>query len=83
MRICKHLTGGHLYPNTTKWYRSALQSWLECTRWMEPLDLDIVVYVFCENDVSDQIRGRGTVIAGTMPGNRRFANRIMCGMMGS
>ena len=48
---------------------------------MEPLDLDIVVYVFCENDVSDQIRGRGTVKAGTMPGNRRFEKRIMCGMM--
>jgi hypothetical protein len=36
--------------------RSTLQSYLECSRWMGRLDLDYIVYVFCENDVSDQIR---------------------------
>lgn len=36
--------------------RSTLQSYLECSRRMAPLDLNCVVYVFCENDVSDQIR---------------------------
>ncbi len=36
--------------------RSTLQSYLECSRRMSSLDLDYVVYVFCENDVSDQIR---------------------------
>lgn len=41
--------------------RSTLQSYLECTRWMEPLELDVVVYVFCENDVSDQIRALNPV----------------------
>ncbi|HEX6791431.1 MAG TPA: SGNH/GDSL hydrolase family protein [Candidatus Krumholzibacteria bacterium] len=36
--------------------RGALQSYLECGRWMEPLDLDYVVYVFVENDPADQVR---------------------------
>jgi hypothetical protein len=36
--------------------RSALQSWLESRKWMEPLDLDLVVYVFVENDPADQVR---------------------------
>lgn len=35
--------------------RSTLQSYLECTQWMEPSDLDQVVYVFVENDPGDQI----------------------------
>ncbi len=34
---------------------STLQSWLECGRWMERLDLDHVVYVFCENDPGNNI----------------------------
>jgi hypothetical protein len=36
--------------------RGALQSYLETRYWMRPLDLDYVVYVFCENDPADQIR---------------------------
>jgi len=36
--------------------RGALQSYLECTNWMQMLDLDYVVYVFVENDPADQIR---------------------------
>jgi hypothetical protein len=36
--------------------RGALQSYLECTNWMQKLDLDYVVYVFVENDPADQIR---------------------------
>ena len=36
--------------------RGALQSYLECTNWMEKLDLDYVVYVFVENDPADQIK---------------------------
>lgn len=36
--------------------RGALQSYLECARWMDKLDLDYVVYVFVENDPADQIR---------------------------
>ncbi|MCI0450865.1 MAG: hypothetical protein L0Z51_00575 [Candidatus Latescibacteria bacterium] len=32
-----------------------LQSWLECRRWMETLDLDHVVYVFCENDPGNNV----------------------------
>lgn len=34
---------------------STAQSWLECRRWMERLDLDDVVYVFCENDPGNNI----------------------------
>jgi hypothetical protein len=44
--------------------RGALQSYLECARWMEKLDRDYVVYVFVENDPADQIRelkGPGTL----------------------
>ncbi len=37
--------------------RSTLQSYLECTQWMEKCDLDVVVYVFVENDPGDQLRG--------------------------
>jgi hypothetical protein len=36
--------------------RSTLQSYLECTRWLERADLDVVVYVFSENDPGDEIR---------------------------
>jgi hypothetical protein len=36
--------------------RSTLQSYLECTRWMDRADIDIVVYVFSENDPGDQLR---------------------------
>ncbi|HEX6790150.1 MAG TPA: hypothetical protein VF247_02470 [Candidatus Krumholzibacteria bacterium] len=32
-----------------------LQSWLECDRWMDTLDLDRVVYVFCENDPANLV----------------------------
>src|SRR5262245_44797638 len=35
---------------------STLQSWLECRRWMDRLDLDHVVYVFCENDPGNNVR---------------------------
>jgi hypothetical protein len=35
---------------------STLQSYLNCMRWAPRFNLDLVVYVFCENDVSDQIR---------------------------
>ncbi len=34
---------------------STAQSWLECRRWMEPLNLDYVVYVFCENDPGNNV----------------------------
>lgn len=37
--------------------RSTLQSYLECSRWMEKSDLDVVVYVFVENDPGDQFPG--------------------------
>lgn len=37
--------------------RSTLQSYLECGRWMGKSDLDVVVYVFVENDPGDQFRG--------------------------
>jgi lysophospholipase L1-like esterase len=37
--------------------RSTLQSYLECARWLDRVDLDLVVYVFSENDPGDQIRG--------------------------
>lgn len=36
--------------------RSTLQSYLECTQWMEKSDLDVVAYVFVENDPGDQVR---------------------------
>jgi hypothetical protein len=36
--------------------RSTLQSYLECTRWLDRAGLDVVVYVFSENDPGDQIR---------------------------
>ena len=32
-----------------------LQSYLECRRWMTPLSLDEVVYVFCENDPANLV----------------------------
>lgn len=32
-----------------------LQSYLECRRWMDRLDLDRVVYVFCENDPANLV----------------------------
>jgi hypothetical protein len=35
---------------------STLQSYLTCRKWMDFFDLDMVVYVFCENDLGDQIR---------------------------
>ena len=35
---------------------STLQSYLECRRWMDRLDLDQVVYVFCENDPGNNVR---------------------------
>jgi hypothetical protein len=35
--------------------RGTLQSYLECTQWMEKSDLDVVVYVFVENDPGDQV----------------------------
>ena len=34
---------------------STAQSWLECRRWMDRLDLDDVVYVFCENDPGNNV----------------------------
>lgn len=41
--------------------RSTLQSYLECRQWMETCDLDVVVYVFVENDPGDNIpRMRGS-----------------------
>jgi hypothetical protein len=36
--------------------RSTLQSYLECTRWMNRAGIDLVVYVFSENDPADQMR---------------------------
>lgn len=36
--------------------RSTLQSYLECTQWMEKANLDAVVYVFVENDPGDNIQ---------------------------
>lgn len=36
--------------------RSTLQSWLECSQWMDRVDLDYVVYVFVENDPIDHVR---------------------------
>jgi hypothetical protein len=36
--------------------RSTLQCYLECAQWMEKSDLDVVVYVFVENDPGDQVR---------------------------
>lgn len=35
---------------------STLQSYLNCKRWARFFDIDLVVYVFCENDLGDQIR---------------------------
>jgi hypothetical protein len=35
---------------------STLQSYLTCMRWMDEFDLDLVVYVFCENDLGDLIK---------------------------
>jgi hypothetical protein len=35
---------------------SMFQSYLTCTRWLDFFDLDLAVYVFCENDIGDQIR---------------------------
>jgi hypothetical protein len=41
--------------------RSTLQSYLECHQWMARCDLDVVVYVFVENDPGDNIpRMRGS-----------------------
>jgi hypothetical protein len=44
-----------------------LHSYIECTRWMEMLDLDWIVYVFVENDPGDHIvelnRGVGMPMA--------------------
>ncbi len=37
--------------------RSTLQSYLECMQWMQKCDLDVVVYVFVENDPGDQLSG--------------------------
>ena len=37
--------------------RSTLQSYLECHQWMEKSDLDVVVYVFVENDPGDELPG--------------------------
>jgi len=36
--------------------RSTIQSYLECRQWMEEADLDVVVYVFVENDPGDNIQ---------------------------
>lgn len=36
---------------------SALHAYLECRRWMKHYDLDLVVYVFYENDMGDQVKG--------------------------
>ncbi len=36
---------------------SALHACLECRRWMKRYDMDLVVYVFYENDMGDQIKG--------------------------
>ena len=35
---------------------STLQSYLTCERWMKELGIDLVVYVFYENDLGDQIK---------------------------
>jgi len=35
---------------------STLQSYLTCQKWLRELDLDLVVYIFCENDLGDQIK---------------------------
>ncbi len=41
--------------------RSTVQSYLECEQWMQKADLDVVVYVFVENDPGDNIlRMRGS-----------------------
>ena len=41
--------------------RSTVQSYLECRQWMKKSDLDVVVYVFVENDPGDNIqRMRGS-----------------------
>lgn len=41
--------------------RSTVQSYLECQQWMKKTDLDVVVYVFVENDPGDNIpRMRGS-----------------------
>jgi hypothetical protein len=41
--------------------RSTVQSYLECQQWMKRTDLDVVVYVFVENDPGDNIqRMRGS-----------------------
>lgn len=36
--------------------RSTLQSYLECNQWMSRTGLDVVVYVFVENDPGDNLR---------------------------
>jgi len=35
---------------------SVLQSYLTCKRWMDELGIDLIVYVFSENDLGDQIK---------------------------
>lgn len=60
-----------------------LQSWLECQRWMDRLELDHVVYVFCENDPGNNIPALNfsgdvpyPVLAGDSLGvDRSFAER--------
>lgn len=36
--------------------RGTLHSYLESARMTDPLDIDLVVYVFCENDIGDNIK---------------------------
>lgn len=35
---------------------STFQSYLTCNKWVDFFKLDIIVYVFCENDLGDQIK---------------------------
>ena len=38
-----------------------LQSYLTCKQWIDKLDLDLVVYVFYENDLGDQVKQINTL----------------------
>jgi len=35
---------------------STYQSYLTCNKWADFFDLDMIVYVFCENDLGDQVK---------------------------
>jgi len=40
---------------------STLQSYLTCKQWMDKMDLDLIVYVFYENDLGDQVKQINTL----------------------